>query len=253
MSDFQVPVVTTVPPTPGLSQWERVICSFTAPSRTFTDIKRNTSWWLPFLLTAIFGYALFAAVQIKVTWPQVAENSVKLNAKQAEQLDKLPPEQRAANMKISALVTQGIFAGLPILGILITAVTSGVLLATINFGFGGKAKFWEVFSVSWYAALPGLIKFFLGTIALFAGLSPESFNLNNFAGTNLGYYLSPGETPKALLALASAIDPITIWSLVLTAIGISIVAGTKRSAGYIAVFGWWILTVLVGVGAAAAF
>jgi hypothetical protein len=29
------------------------------------------------------------------------------------------------------------------------------------------------------------------------------------------------------------------------------VAGVKRSSGYIAVFGWWIIVVLVGVGFAA--
>jgi hypothetical protein len=31
------------------------------------------------------------------------------------------------------------------------------------------------------------------------------------------------------------------------------VAGVKRSSGYIAVFGWWVLIVLITVGWAAAF
>jgi hypothetical protein len=35
-------------------------------------------------------------------------------------------------------------------------------------------------------------------------------------------------------------------------IGVSIVAGVKRSSGYIAVFGWWAIIVLVGVVWAAA-
>jgi len=34
--------------------------------------------------------------------------------------------------------------------------------------------------------------------------------------------------------------------------GIAIVAGVKRSSGYIAVFGWWALIVLISVGYAAA-
>jgi hypothetical protein len=33
--------------------------------------------------------------------------------------------------------------------------------------------------------------------------------------------------------------------------GIATVAGVKRTSGYIAVFGWWILIVLVGAGYAA--
>ena len=37
------------------------------------------------------------------------------------------------------------------------------------------------------------------------------------------------------------------------AIGTALVAGVKRSSGYIAVFGWWAVVVLVGAGIAAAF
>ena len=34
----------------------------------------------------------------------------------------------------------------------------------------------------------------------------------------------------------------------LVGIGLAIVAGVKRSSGYIAVFGWWAIVVLVGAG-----
>ena len=50
-----------------------------------------------------------------------------------------------------------------------------------------------------------------------------------------------------------SIDVITIWSLVLVGIGTAIVAGVKRSSGYIASFGWWALIVLGSAGLAAAF
>jgi hypothetical protein len=53
--------------------------------------------------------------------------------------------------------------------LIVNAVIAGVLLATINFGFAGKATFWEVFAVAWYAGLPGLIKVLLGIAALLAG------------------------------------------------------------------------------------
>jgi hypothetical protein len=36
-----------------------------------------------------------------------------------------------------------------------------------------------------------------------------------------------------------------------TSIGVATVAGTKRSTGYMVVFGWWILLLLIGVGVAA--
>ena len=252
MSDIPVPVVPAVSEGPALTQVQRVIYTFTAPSKTFNDIKRSTSWWLPFVLSIVFSYAFFFTVQAKVGWEQVAENSIRQNPKQAEQMDKLPADQRANQMKITVIVTKVIFAVIPIFALIATAVIAGVLLATINFGFGGKATFWETFAVSWYAGLPGLIKVVLGIAALLAGLAPESFNTRNFSGTNIGYYLPP-ETSKPLLALATSLDIVTIWTLVLSSIGLSIVAGTKRNSGYIAVFGWWILIVLLGAGWAAAF
>jgi hypothetical protein len=250
--DIQNFATPAIPPPPVLTPVERVLYTFTAPSKTFNDIKRSTSWWLPFVLTIIFSYGFFAAINAKVGWNQVAENNIKQSPKAVEQMDKLAPEQRAQQMKISAMVTEGIMAAVPIFSLLVEAVVAGVLLATINFGFGGKASYWQVFAVCWFGGLPGLLKLLLATIALFAGLDAESFNLNNPAGTNIGYYLGP-ETAKPLMALATAIDPITIWSMALTAIGLSIVAGTKRSAGYTAVFGWWALLTIIGIGWTAAF
>jgi len=127
-----------------------------------------------------------------------------------------------------------------------------VLMATINFGFGGRAKFSELFAVSYYAWLPEILRAILGTIVIYSGMAPESFNIKNFAPTNLGAFLDPVETNKALYTLATWLDAVTIWRLVLLGMGVAIVAGTKRSSGYIAVFGWWVLMLLIAVGWAAA-
>jgi len=252
MSDIQVPVVPAAPEGPALTQAQRVIYTFTAPSKTFTDILRNTSWWLPFVLSIVFSYSFLFTVQAKVGWDQVTENSIRQSPKRAEQMDKLPADQRATQMKIAATVTKVIFFVIPIIALIVNAVIAGVLLATINFGFAGKAAYWQVFAVAWYAGLPGILKVVLGIASLLAGLAPESFNSQNFSGTNIGYYLPP-DSNKALLSLATSFDAITIWTLVLSSIGLAIVARTKRSSGYIAVFGWWILLVLLGAGWQAAF
>jgi hypothetical protein len=240
---------------PGLSQFQRVSNIFTAPSKTFADIKRgNKSWWLPFLLFVVVGTGLWAVVGMQVTWPQVVENGLRMAPKQAERLDQLQPEQREAQKRISGIVQQyAIWLPAPVWVLVMDLIAAGVLLGTINFGFGGRASFGQVLAVVWYAGLPGLIKLVIGAIGLFAGVAPESFMPGNPAGTNLGYYLPAADTNKVLYALATGIDPITIWSLVLTAIGLAIVSGVKRSSGYIAVFGWWAVMLLVSVGFTAAF
>ena len=255
MSSMPVSTVPQAPVGPGLTQGQRLIYTFTAPSKTFADIKRNSSWWLPLLITVFTGLILWTAITVKVTWSQVYENNQRNVPQWAKDLqDKQPPEAKARAEKIGPISQEITWALSPIFLFIIDAAAAGVLLLTINFGFGGRARFFDILSVELYAGLVSwVLKFILGTIAIFAGLAGESFNVQNVAGTNLGYYLNQQETPKALYFLATAIDPLVIWNLVLTSIGVAIVAGTKKSSGYIAVFGWWLLITLVLLGFASAF
>jgi len=255
MSNLEYPsAAEPAPEAAGLSQWQRVTNTFTAPSKTFEDIQRgNKSWWLPFLIMVLIGYVFFAAVTFKVGWAQVAENAIHLNPKSEEKLNQAPPAQRETAMKITQYSMEGGFAASPILVLIFAVVIAVVLWGTINFVFGGKAKFGSVFAVWMFAALPGIIKSLLGSVVLFAGAAPESFNLNNFAPTSVGAFLNPLETNAALYKLASSLDITTIWYLFLMGMGLAIVAGVKRTSGYIAVFGWWALIVLITVGWTAAF
>jgi hypothetical protein len=239
---------------PGLSQMQRFTSTFTAPSKTFEDIKQgHKSWWLPFIIYVVLGFAFYGVVNSKIGMRQVSENQITLSPKAQEQMSQLTPEQREQRMKISTAITQGLFLGGPIFLLIMGAVISLVLLGTINFGFGGRAKFGSIFAVWMYAMLPSCIKTILGIVVLYAGTAPESFNIKNFAPTNLGAFLNPAETNAGLYSLATSIDFVTIWTLVLVGIGVSIVAGTKRGSGYIASFGWWALLVIIGAGLAAAF
>lgn len=238
--------------TSGLSQWQRVANIFSAPSKTFEDIKRgNRSWWLPFLIAVLFGYLLFGVVNTKVGMRQVVENQIHLNPQAEEQMAQAPPERRESSLKVWLYITEGMFLGSPVMLLFYDVVISAVLLGTINFAFGGKARFADCFALWFFAGLPGIVKVLLGIVVLLAGAAPESFNIQNFAPTNLGAFLNPAETNKALYALASALDVVTIWTLILLGMGTAIVAGVKRSSGYIAVFGWWAVIVGVGVIAAA--
>ena len=232
----------------GLTQWQRVVNTFFAPSKTFEDIKRgNKSWWLPFLITILFSYVLFAGITMKVGWQQVAENNVSMSPKQAARMDQLNPEQRANAMKFAGVLTEGIMASSPIVILIGASLVSLLMWGTINFGFGAKTTFAQIFAVNFYATLPNIIPPILGTIALFAGLAPESFNINNIAGTNVAYYLPFQDTNKALYAFASQIDIISIWVAILLSIGIAKLAGKNKSAGYITVFGWWAVWTLLRV------
>jgi hypothetical protein len=238
----------------GLTQWQRVADTFTAPSKTFDDIKRgNRSWWLPLVLTVVVGTALWGCVTVRVGWTQVVENGLRFAPKQAERLQSLSQAQQETQMKVGAIAQEILWGLGPVWILVFNLIGAGILLGTINFGFGGRAKYGEVLAVSWYAGLPGLIKLALGAISLWVGVAPESFMPGNPAGTNPAYFLNPTEMSMVVWTLLAGLDITFIWTLVLFSKGLAKVAGTKPSSGYIAVFGWWVLFMLVQVGMTAAF
>jgi len=254
MSDLEIhPVAAAATAGPGLSQVERVTSTFSAPSKVFEDIRNgHRSWWLPFVIAVVASYILFTAITVKVGWAQVADNAVRIDPKAADKMAQAPPDQRAMIMKFTQYSMEGAVAASPILILIVVALGSLVLWGTINFVFGGKATFGSIFAMWMYASLPRLIQTLLGAIVVFTSGTPETFNLNNFAPTNLGAFLSPTDTNAALYKLATALDFTTIWTLVLLSIGLAIVAKVKRSSGYIAVFGWWAIIVIISVGYKAA-
>jgi hypothetical protein len=241
---------------PSLTQWQRIAYTFTAPSKTFEDIRRgNKSWWLPFLITLITGSFLWFTIGNVVTWEKVYENNQQNMPEFAKRMqENLTPEQRAKQDQTGPIAQKITWAISPLGLLLMDVIATAVLLATINFGFGGKAKFGAIFAVTQYAGLVlWPIKLLLAAISLFAGVLPEAFDPKNPAGTNIGYYLSQQDTPKVLYVLATNVDALAIWCMVVTAIGVAVVAGTKRSAGYISVFGWWGFILVLSVALAAAF
>jgi Yip1 domain len=236
--------------TPALSQGERVIDTFIAPSKTFTDILRNQSWWLPFLISVIVTYGYLFAVQKQVGWDTVVENTLKQDPKTVERMASQTAEQQAQARKITLAIIKYSFYASPLFALLFGAVAALILWGTINFVFGGKATFGTVFAVWMYGMLPVVIISILTIITLFAGMDRDSFNLSNPVGTNIGFYL-PAEMPQWLLKLATSIDVVWLWGVFLVGIGLAIVAKVKKSAGLAAVFGWWLLLLILKVGYAA--
>jgi hypothetical protein len=243
--------VVPVPATAPLSEGQRIVDTFVAPSKTFTDLRRSAAWWGPLVVLMIVSALFSFGVQQKVGWEKVFENNIHQSPKQEEQLAQLPPDQQASRKAISAKITEVISYVYWIPLLIFTAIIALLVWATVNFGFGGTATFGQVFAVYMYANLVMNIKYILATIALFAGLAPDSFLQQNPVGTNIGFYLS-SDAPKWLASLCAHIDVFEIWSLVLTVLGISIVAKVKRGTAAAAVVGWWLLIVLIFVGVAAA-
>lgn len=228
---------------PALSQAERVIDTFIAPTKTFTDIRRSASWWLPWLLSAIIGAAMVYTVDKKVGMEKVVENQIQLSPKAAARMDQLPPDKRADAMEKQANITRDFSYSFSVLTLVILAIMAAVLLATFKFGFGAQVTFGQAFAISNYAWLPGCIKALLVilTVSISGG---ENFVFQNPLASNLGAFVDPNSS-HFLYSVASSIDVFNIWILVLTGIGYQCVTRLKRGTCMGVVFGWWVVVTLV--------
>lgn len=240
--------IATEPIQAPLTETQRCLDIFTAPSKTFTDLRRKATFWGPLIIMIIVGIGYSFSVQTKIGWPQVFENTIHQTPDKAAKIEAAPNAEQIKS--ISAKFTAGSSYGYFVIFMIITLITSLLFWATVNFGFGGTAKYAEIYAVCFYASLVVNIKFILAIIAVFAGLAPESFLIQNPVGTNIGYYLS-SDAPRWLWTLCTRLDIFEIWSLVLTVIGVAVVAKVSRGKAAAVVVGWWVIFILIFTGAAA--
>jgi hypothetical protein len=232
----------------SLSQVGRVVDTFVAPSATFKDILRSSSWWLPFVLMAVFSWTSTYIVGKQVGWDRVSENQVHLSPKSEERLSQATPEERASQMALSAKITRTIAYGFPVILLIIFLIYALILWGSFNLVLGAKTTFWQVFAVCWYASLPFLILSVLGIVSVLFGGNAEGYDIRNPVGTNLAYYMP--DAPPILRALLTQLDLVRLWSLALTALGMAIVARKTIMQSAAVVLLWWFLGVgLAVVGA----
>jgi hypothetical protein len=244
------PSVPVPEPSP-LSEGQRLVYTFFTPSKTFTDLRRNASWWAPFLIIAIVAVMFVYVVDQKVGFPKVVENMIQLQPKQAARFDNMPADQRQKIMQQQATVTKAISFGFPIIGLIVYAVFAAVLLGTLRFVAGAELKYKTLFALVVYSRLPQVLSPLLAILSLLAGASGDGFNLENPAATNPGYFIGP-DGSAVLRSLLTPLDVLSFWSLILTAIGISCIGKVKRGTAFAVVFGWFAVVVLARVAIAAA-
>jgi Yip1 domain len=257
MNAMPTPTVTSELAPEPLSQVSRIVNTFIAPSKTFNDLRRSASWWAPFLLMAIVSVIFAYSMDRNVGFDQVAKTELAKVPSQAEQVDKLPPDQKAQNMRVRTAFTRYISYGIPVIIPVAFVIMAAVLMATFNFGAGASVPFKVALAIVAYGGLPGILHALLGSISLFAGgisgsLDKEAFNINNPVATNPAYWMDPMGN-KFAYGMATAFDVFIIWNIVLVGIGFACNSKVKRGTAIAIVAGWYLLWKLVTSGLAAAF
>ncbi len=238
-----------------LSTAGRIVNTFVAPSKTFLDLKRKTTWasWVaPWLVIAAISVGYGMVVASKVGFEQVFENNLSAAPKQAEQLEKLPTEQRAQQVKVSVAFTKGITYGFSILVLIGAVIVAAMLMATFNFGVGAELNFKTSLAIVMYSHLATSLTDLLAMISVLAGTDPEGFFIQNPIATNIAYFMNPADSP-ALYTLLASLNLFSVWKWSLYAIGFSCVSKMTKGTTLTVTFGWFLVITLFQVGMAALF
>src|ERR1700726_5086778 len=103
MAAAPLPPISADMPSPeaaALSEGARIINTFIAPSKTFTDLRRNASWWGPWLLISICALIFVYSMSRQVGFEQISKNEIA-HSSRAEQFDKLSPDDQAKQIRFS--------------------------------------------------------------------------------------------------------------------------------------------------------
>ena len=156
----------------------------------------------------------------------------------------MPVDQREKAMQPNKM---SVYASPVVTSLILYAMVAAVLLATLKFGANADLKYKTLLALVIYASLPKLLKPLLAIVCLLAGAGGD-FTLQNPVASNPGYFIDPTASPM-LHSLLTSLDIFTIWTLILTAIGITYISKVKRGTAFAVVFGWFVVVVLIGVAA----
>jgi hypothetical protein len=245
---------TAAPALPGedkpLSEVERVIDTFIAPTKTFTDLRRSSNWLLPALLLILATIAMVWAADSRIGFAKIVDNQMALQPKAGERLDKLSPEDRAKQMETIIKFNRIVSYASPVIILVYLIIVASVLLGTFNFGLGTELKFNQCIAVCMYTSLPGIIKALLAILVIVLGAT-GNFTFQNPIASNLSGLVDPSS--HFLYSLLTSIDVFTIWTLLLAGIAFSCLTRVKRGTCLSVVFGWWLVFILAASGLGAAF
>ena len=231
-----------------------------SPGETFADVSRKPTIIAPLIIAIVTVLAgtFFFQWRVNPDWDTIMRTTIK--KQMAARNQTLTDEQ--LNQQVALAKSFAKFT--PIIAPVFTSIFYAIIAGAFALGLmfiQAKSTFKKTLSVVyWSWAATGIVL----TIVTIASLmvkdeaSLRSIDPTQSAGivpTNLAWFL-PSDMSAVMKTVAGSIDIFTIWFLILCAIGLAAIAGSKKiTTGKTAtvVFGFWAVYVLLKVGWAAAF
>jgi hypothetical protein len=244
------------PEGPGLSEPQRLVNVFIAPSKTFTDLKRNSSWWVPWLISAVFTLIFGVIAVQKIDMTRFVQEQVDRSPAAQKRMERLTPEQRTQGLAMQATITKVSFYMVPVFGLLFGLLAAAVLMFVYNFMLGAEVPFSRAMAIVFYAGLPGILGTIILIVSFLTSADPSTIDISrNPMPTNLGFFMDP-EGNKVLYGLASALDLFRLWWVALLGLGFAVASSNRKpsvATSMTTAFVVYGVVVLIGIGFKVAF
>jgi hypothetical protein len=213
-------IATASAPQPGL--FARLIGVLVSPKETFAAVAANPRWLGVMAVTLIIGsvcqYVIFSS-------PAMQDELFKQATRNPNMTD-----QQVAGVETFLMRLPALFAGATfILGPLVTAIFSGILMLIFSTLMGGSARFKQVYALVAHSGVVSSVQGILGAALTLSGAPPSG---TSAPGANLAIFVPMLEETSFVRRFLGSIDLILVWWIITMSIGLAVLY--RRKTGGIA-------------------
>ncbi len=248
---MSTPAVPAAEELPALSEAERIVNVFVAPSKTMADLRRKASWWIPWLLMSIVSISFVFAMEKRIGWDLIVSTQIEKSAN-AEAFDRLSPAEKQQRLDSVIRITKYSSYLIPLSSLLWFSALAAALVAVFRFAAGTGITYGRALAIVVYGSLPSLLERLLAIITLcFA--DPEGFDLKNPIASGPAQWIDLATggafaSHRFLYSVLNSFDLFALWMILLMAIGISENTGIKRGMAFATIFCGFVGLKLVSAG-----
>lgn len=211
------------------SVWEDLLEVLWAPSTVFDRSRSRGVGMYLMVLTAMFVVVLLATKGL--LQPYIDANYDLQVIKMAEQGQKMPAEAVAQGRKFAGYFLLVTFAFTPIFSGLFGGLLTWVGAKLAGAGIPvSRALF-----VATLASVPRLLSLLATAVQ---GAVLDTSNVKSLFDASIGpaRFVDAVSTSPAILGVLASLDLFTLWNVLITAVGVSVIARVSRGAGWLASF-----------------
>jgi hypothetical protein len=213
---------------------DKLMALLTEPMLLFENIRHKPDWIKPLILLLVFVLISSALITQLVVVPNlpkyIAENP---NISEEDKAEMLSDTAQMDRIKLISSIS-GILS--PVIGNVVSVLILAVILFSFATLMGSNMGFIHHFSLVVYTSL-------INILGMIVRVPLVIFKSDPYMTTSLANILPAEKIGTPMYTLLSQFDPFTIWTLVLTALGFSVINKATKGKGFAIVFGLWVLWV----------